>query len=263
MSRPRTTAVREARPRGGARDITVPQRRAIRRNSTSPRARQAVTMPGRSLTFSIEYGDGFGLPLWDPEIREHYCPQLHESFSAELAGASAPGIIDGHSVLRTIRVFRCEHARGWFTLPLDLHTPDAQLSVGDDSFSFNIPVGELLFERTAELVGGTGSSLQLGQPVTFRWSPAGDLTSLPYASVSYLTTSDVPVFSIPDVQITRGLDTLSFTLPQGPLPPGSEQGILYLKLSDFRAISYPSSCGGHYRIQSISQIAYREVTIAP
>jgi hypothetical protein len=113
---------------------------------------------------------------------------------------------------------------GLGTIPDELRRPGVQLVLADSSRTITVELGDVFVNRTAEPVGAPDWRFQAGEAVTLTWSPASDL-AWAHPVIRLLgpwhlwTDLNEDVFKITDV--TRGSDTITFTLPdlgaEGPM----------------------------------------------
>jgi hypothetical protein len=115
-----------------------------------------------------------GTPAPGPEPR--YCPQLHPSFTAYLGATKVPVTSPGFSLPLT-------HGDGYLcwrpSVTLELSAaelqPDAVLTLRDDGYRIDVPLGDLLLPRQLSLPTGSDGRFVEGAPFEVVWNPAGDL----------------------------------------------------------------------------------------
>ena len=172
---------------------------------------QTLLIPDVSLT--MLFGDRFfaGKPAPLSNGEHAYCPVLEDEFTATLDG-TAGSISRGGWTCAGPSGMACAAPRVEFDNAV--RTPDAQIVLTDSKQSLTLPLGDALVQRTMERLDQPDWTLQVGQPVSIRWSPAPDLADL-RVKVGYTLANVTPSagWGIDAAAITITGDTINFTVP--------------------------------------------------
>lgn len=235
-------------------------------------AMQLDSLPGLALALNAYRGDAYWNPrgqtfgarldyhvsdLLDVDGGTAGCAQLDESFTATLGGIALPIRERGH--WSPLEGYRCiEPSIGLGPIPDELRRPGVQLVLADASRTITAELGDLFVLRTAEPIGAPDWRFHPGEVVTLTWSPSTDLASA-HPVVRLLGPRSLwqdlnhDVFEISDV--TRGSDTISFTLPSI-----TADGPMIVEFSSGGRLD----CGGvECSLSSSQRVVHDDVVIAP
>lgn len=175
-----------------------------------PALRPAVQTPllpdvSLAMTFGVQFIMGKPVPLHTDG--HAYCPVLEDEFTATLGGTAGTVSRGGWTcagpsgmVCATPRVEFDNASR----------TADAQIVLTDSKQTLTLPLGDALVPRTMERLDQPDWTLQVGQPVSIRWTPGTDLADL-RVNVGYQLPN--AGWAIDAAAITITDDTINFTVP--------------------------------------------------